>query len=246
MPDEPVVPEVPETPPETPPVADAPWSSDLAGYVVDPAERANADRYLREKWQPHVTKLEQDLASARPGVALHNDFVNDPDNTFVAVAQELWGDDAHDKLQELFASQNPETPPPAANEPPPQDPRVTAMVEAYEVSEQQRQYQDLLTQTKTANPDVEIVDALFHPFVIAADGDFSEAVPTYQAWLTEARSHLGSPPPPSTPPPSTLGSDTPGGPPPPVQPRYATIDEALDATLDEMRSSRQPAPVGVV
>lgn len=243
----------PETTPDTTPAPEAapaapaagPWSSDLASYIADDNARAEADRYLREKWQPHVTQLEQQIAQAKPALALHQDFVDDPAGTLVAVGQQLYGEEFGQQLQGLLTADEGNEPEPE-HEPTPApavDPRVQRMVEAFEANEQQQAYQSLLANAKTSNPDITIEDEIFHPFVIAADGDFDQAVAQYRAFQAKVAQHFGPAGEPVAAPPATLGSDATGVAVPPIQPKYDSLDAALDDTLAEMRANRAPVTV---
>jgi hypothetical protein len=81
------------TPPVVPEPQAGPWASDLEAYIQDPAARAQADKFLREKIQPRTTKLEQESSQYKPARELYDDLVNDPDNTLLAVATQLYGED---------------------------------------------------------------------------------------------------------------------------------------------------------
>jgi hypothetical protein len=228
------------------PTSDAPWASDLQGLGLDADSFGKVDGYLRQSWQPRMTQFEQQVAELAPARELYQDFVN-PDtaaDTFLAVGAQLFGDEKAEALAKLIAEQEAA----AAAEPaaPAQqlDPRVQALIEREEAAEREAAYRSELDRVKSTNPDLD--EDLFHPFVIAADGNIDAAVQRYNQWHGQARSKFAPAEAGEAAPPTALGTGDGGGTAvPPTSPRYDSIDAALDATLAEMRPGTPPA-VGTV
>src|SRR5690349_8595531 len=97
----PAPPEVPAAPapPATPaPTPDAPWAADLASVFQDEAERARVDQFMREKYQPYVTQLEQKHAPARQ---LYDALQSENSlETYLGLAEQLYGEEAANYLAE--------------------------------------------------------------------------------------------------------------------------------------------------
>lgn len=237
-----------------------PWASDLNTYFEDEAGRSAADRFLREKIQPHVTQLEQTHSQYADARSLYDDLQEDPLGTYLAVTAELLGDDARDQIAELIAAGHS---PEAATEavateavateavateaqPPALDPTLAAMKDEYERNQAVESFATEMQ--RVGVPDTE--KPLFAPFVMAADGDFDVALNGYNQWKATAAQTLGfehSPAPVEPAAPATLGtvSDAPAA--PAVTKQYSSMDDALDDTLAEMRARREgPTPVGTV
>jgi hypothetical protein len=242
---DPAAPAAPAAPPAAP-AGDAPWSADLAGLGLDDTARQAVDGYLRAQWQPRMTQFEQQLSEAAPARELWQDFHANPQETYLAVGAQLFGDEKASELEALIAAAE------AADEgddapSAPSDPRVQAMLEDYEARQRSDAYSAKLAEVKAAHTDLD--EELFHPFVIAADGDFGQAVARYRAYVEQFKAKHGvSPEVPQVPDaPATLGLSGGDGPavPPPTTERYDSLDAALDATLAEMRTGSAPA-VGTV
>lgn len=253
-PDEPVAPPAPAPvvaevpPPAEPPSGGSPWDADLAALVPDEALRGQVSGYLGEKWQPRMTQLEQELAAAKPGSAMYDDFLKDPIGTYRAIGAQMFGDEFGVQLDTMLEGD--ETPPPVTPAEqlaaPPMDPRVQAVVEAHETQQHQAQYRQNLDRLKGPDPEnPQLNEELFHPFVVAAEGDFDQAFASYKEWEKQVAAAYGPPAvvdPAAPPAPVTLAE---GGTAPPVAKKYTSIDEALYDTLDEMRATRTPAPATV-
>lgn len=223
------------------PAGDAPWSSDLAGLGLDASSLAAVDGYIRERWQPRMTQYEQQVRELAPAQELWKDFHEDPDGTFVAVGAQLFGEDKVAALQEVLAAQAAAAEAPTSE---PLDPRLQALLDEREQVEQKTAYDAAVAQVKEAKPD--LVEEWFHPFVVAAEGHMDEAVTRYDQWLTSVQSRFAPAEEQAPAPPATLGGGGQDGPAaPPVSEKYASLDDALDATLADMRRA-QVAPVGTV
>lgn len=88
------------TAPETTEVeqtSDAPWAADLRGLGLDDETFTKVDGYMREKVQPHTTKLEQDVSELREAVPeglqqFWADLGEDPDQALTSLASEVYSD----------------------------------------------------------------------------------------------------------------------------------------------------------
>ncbi len=92
----------PAAQPAAPPAQVAPWTSDLEQYISDPAARAEADRYMREKVQPRITQLEDS-----PAQRLYRDLVDETkqDVTVAAVVGQIYGEEYAQKFVALFGEE---------------------------------------------------------------------------------------------------------------------------------------------
>lgn len=240
----PTAPAAPE-PATTPEPQPGPWANDLAAYIQDEAARAQADRFLREKIQPHVTQLEQQYAPARQ---LYDDLLQDPSTTLIAVANEIYGDEVAQALAGHLASPEEEqTSETETTDAAPVDPRVQQMLEDYEAQKRQEQYEAELARLKEQVPDLDPDD--FAPFVITANGDMDAALVGYQNFMQKIQQRYApateTPPAPAAP--AVVGSEGVGSVPPPVSKQYSSFDDALNDTLAEMRANREgPTTVGSV
>lgn len=97
--------------------SDAPWAADLRGLGLDDETFTKVDGYMREKVQPHTTKLEQDISELRDAVpeglqAFWNDLGEDPDLAIQKIAAEVYSDNPEaGKIFEVavkYAAGNPE------------------------------------------------------------------------------------------------------------------------------------------
>jgi hypothetical protein len=235
------------TPAPTPEIQPGPWSADLETYIQDPAARAQADRFLREKIQPRVTKFEQESSQYRPARELYDDLINDPDNTLVAVATQIYGEDVASKLVEVLSGPAPEVETPAGEQTKgPLDlsllpPQVQELIIEREQNKAREVYQSELARVKEAHPT--LVDDEFHPFVVSAEGNMDAALEAYKRWQAQVTERYGPKTEEVPPvPPLGLGGDAPK---PVVAEKYRTFDEAFDAAMDDWKAPA-PAPVGTV
>lgn len=226
------------------PAGDSPWAADLAGIVPDEALRGNVDGYLREKWQPRVTQLEQQVAASRDASRLYEDLRESPVETYLAMTEQLFGEEALTHAQQMFAIEqaNQEAAAAQGTEAPPMDPRLQALLDREEQAQREAAYAQELATIRAQDP--ELQDEIFHPFVIAADGDFTAAHESYRAFVAQAKQLYGGAAVESTPPPTVVGTESAGTTAPPIAPRFDSLDAALDDTLDEMNGRKSITPVG--
>jgi hypothetical protein len=229
-----------------------PWSDDLQSVFTDDGIRTQVDAFLREKVQPYVTQLEQKSKPSQEqeiAISLYDDLRQDPGSTYLAITEELFGEEAAEAIQQALSSSfgiedEPETPTPDT----PLDPRLARVIESFEAREAQEAYDSALTQVKTQAQaeGVPLEDSLFHPFVVSAEGDMSVAYDAYKEFVSQAPQKLGlateQPAAPEAPP--AIGSDIQAPAAPPTEPSYSSLDDALDDFFKESKAA--PPVVGSV
>lgn len=241
-------PEAPPAPQPTPePVTppSSPWASDLESKFEDEGVRANVDQFLRENVQPYVTKIEQDSVQHRDANKLWQDFTEDPVNTYVAITNELFGDELTQKVTGLIGGEDDDDDLDFDFDDTPQrDPATQEAVEYFQQQKREQAYQEELDRVKQANDGLEIEEEMFHPFVVAADGDFDVAVAGYKRFVEQAQERFGVqvPNPEQVPAPPVIGSADRSPSTPPTEEHYDSLDDAMDAFLNETKSP--PPPVG--
>lgn len=227
-----------------------PWQDDLEAQFSDPTVRSQVDDFLRGKVQPYVTQLEQSSAPNRDAERLWQDFSTKPTETFGAVAVEIFGQEEADKMfaalresdatPDSGAGADPDNPEFAVDEQA-LPANVREAVEYVNSQRQEEQFKTALDQVKADNPDVNIVEELFYPFISAAEGDWDIAVQTYKTWADKAQDAFGGADIPdeinldNTPPP-TLSPET-GTTAPPQQEKYENLDDAMDAWFAETKGA---------
>jgi hypothetical protein len=256
-PDEPVSGDpAPVTPPAPAPAAPAvpevqpgPWAADLAQYIEDPAARAQADRYLREKVQPRMTQFEQDAARYEGAHRLYDDLVDDADSTMVAIAEQVYGPEVAQSIAQALAAEEAAAAPTAPATPAaPQlgEDERAALAWATE-QRQQHEWNTTVAPLKAADPEFDEQD--FAPFILTADGDVDAAYQGYKAWRERATAKFrpAEPVTEETAPAPVLGTGAAdaSAPTPAVAKRHTSIDSALDEWLSEQRTAAPPA-VGTV
>lgn len=241
----------PEATPEAP---TTPWDADIQAAFDDPAQREAVSAFMREKYQPYVTKLEQDSAPNRDATRLYESFVEDAPGTFTAVANEIYGPEAAQKMLDALdesPSEPTDTPEEAADalgvdlDELPLEAR-----QAIEFVQEQRQeaaYKEAISEVKEdlLDDDVELVEDLFHPFVAAADGDFRLAAENYNEWFKRGAEQFGikvpdpnEVPDPDVTPPPTINPKAGGNvSAPPTQTQGQSLDDALDEFFAENPSA---------
>lgn len=230
-----------------------PWANDLASMFDDEGIRTQVDSFLREKVQPYVTNLEQ-RSKPSPEVELatqlYTDLREDPSSTYLAITEELFGEDGALAIQRALAESfgvGVEDEPAPTQPSGDLDPRVARAVEHIERQQAREAYDNALAEIRVKDP--ELNEELFHPFVVAADGDVETAYQGYKQWHDQAKSQFGSTGEeldvtPAAPP--VIGSDVQTPAAPPVQKTYSSFDDAMDDFLADMRGGSAPPVVGSV
>lgn len=233
--EEPVVPE--------PTAADlaGPWADQIRTRFTDPETQAAVDGFLREQVQPYVTKLEQSTRDIEDAKRLYDDLSSNPGETFLAITEELFGEEASAKVIEALrtgaAAEDAEgnvEPTPGAQ----LDPETREVLEYAKQRKQQEEYDAALAQFKSKGH--EIIDHLFHPFVAAAEGDFEVAYEGYKQFVDDARKQFGEAPAPTSEAPPVIASDTGTPPAVPTEKKYASIDDAIDDFFTEQKAQAPP------
>jgi hypothetical protein len=244
--------------PETPaaPELTGPWANDLKEYFgEDPELLTKANAFMAEKYQPYVTRLEQESAPAR---ALYKDLTEDFDGTMQALLTEVYEDrpDIADRYQELIAAgatpaEATETIETETAEAVTQLPaEVQELVAERQEAKNQAAYNAALDELKASVNDPDFDDNEFAPFVITANGDLGKAYTGYSAWRDAVKAkYAPAAPAPETPDtPAPLGTTTGNTPAaPPTEKKYESLDAALDDAMADWRAARQaPTTVGTV
>lgn len=242
----------PTTPaPAAPVIGDGPWRADLEALIEDPTYRAKVDQFLRDKVQPHTTKLEQQVAAQKDAVRLYSAFEEDSTAAYVAVTNDLFGEERAQEIlaylqQHLGATPAPEQIPGQTQMP--LDPRMQQAIDYVENQQNEAFYAKEIARVTEANPDV--VEHLLHPFVAAANGDFDQAVELYHSAAADFASRFTNQPEgePAPVAPAVVGSDTATAQASttPVEPKKQTMNEAIDSFMAEQRANREAPPVGTV
>lgn len=222
--------------------------NDLRGIGLDGDVLTSVDAYLRNSWQPRVTRLEQSISDLRPAQALFADLQADPIGTYLAITEEMYGSETADQIQAMLeAGVTPADGPSDDTGPAPLDPRVERVVTQFEADESAAAYQAEKTQFLSQDENKDIDGKLLDPFVAAAEGDWNLAAQAYRAFRDSwAETHGSSEEqPPADPPPAVIGAEAASTTAPPVQHKYPSFDAALDAFFDEQRASAPPT-VGAV
>ncbi len=253
----------------------SPWDSDLATAFEDEATREAVSEFLGEKVQPYVTKLEQESKPDRDATVLWEQFHEEPVATTIQVIKELYGPEKAEAFADILQGSTEEPPTegdvtkPETNEEPVTNentdtsikfeqlpPEVQEVIQAQKLEESRKAYYSEIDRIATEHADElpkddegkpKLPADTFHPFVVAADGDFDAAYEGFQKWIESARSELGVQQETSTTdtPPPTIDSRTrDASQRVPEQKKHQTIDGALDEMFDELKAP--PPTVGAV
>jgi len=236
------------------PTSSAPWAADLEAAFNDPEVRQQVDGFMREKYQPYVTKLETDLSGLSAAKEYYDDLTSDPGATWVSLTHEILGDEIAERVLSALQSDGSEPAPAADGEPAPQTSALSAEDRALLDEIRQNKSQTTYTEAVEAyvegaeDPDLKV--KWFHPFVAAAGGNLRQAHAGYTEWINDVKAGLApagqegaeeaatnSEPPP------TLGSQT-GA---PVAPAVAKDYKGnLDAAIDDLFNDVAKSPPSVV
>lgn len=259
-----VAPAAPDAPT---PAASGPWSQDLATYFEDESARTTADRFVREKVQPYITRVEQQARGNEQALNLWNNFEADPINTYVQVTHELLGEELANEFlefaqQKLNGQEQQQQPVPTQEEVQQQmalSPEDQAAIE-WARSQQVKDYyaeQMSILKAKPENQDLlETKDAKgnsviehIHPWVKVAEGDFDRAAALLRGFVQEyGVPQSPIPAIPDPPAPNAFGSDTATSQASttPTEPKQQSINDAIDDFMREDRERRAAPPMGAV
>lgn len=249
---------VEETPAEF--TSNSPWANDIRQAFSDPQVAATVDAFMRSKYQPRMTQLEQQIAQAEQAKQLWDSFQEDPAATYAQITRELWGDEA---AQAAFAAlENGQTPAtngtveqtPAQESvaaPAPLDPRMEAMLNDWERQRELEAYDAEIAKITADPTNADIDPDLIHTFVAAAEGDFNEAIQRYRAFAADFLTKYGLTPAEANAQtqtaPAVMGSEAGGaGGDVPVQPKYvgqSGLHQAIEDTVAQMKRNVEAPPV---
>lgn len=227
-----------------------PWADSIRSAFTDPAMQDAVDNFLTETVQPHVTRLEQQTADLKDAKALYDDLVSDPGGTYVAITRELFDDATAERVVATLEGKTAETPPttPAdETRAPALAPEDQELLNDLKAERERRAYEKAITDFK-ADGREDIHPNLFNPFVAGAQGDLEKAYEGYKQWLAESKSVLSPEETaldpnevPDFPPPPVVGKGEHGATtPPPTQPRYASLNDAIDDVFNDIKAGAVP------
>lgn len=181
-----------------------PWAKDLEGLGLPPEYQQAVDKYLREKWQPRVTELEQQYAPYKvfqspddgaTAADLLYSLRENPQETYKVLGQlieEQYGPmtDAEKKeAVDQVVSDSQE------QQPQKDDPRldyVDQLMQERELEQQMEDFQKLYEEQKQQFPELE--EEWFAKLVLANNGDVENAMADYAKLFPKQESE---PPPPT-------------------------------------------------
>lgn len=249
-----------------------PWDDKVAEAFEDPEVAAKVSAFLGESVQPYVTKIEQEARPSRDATRLWEALESAPVDTSIQIVKEMFGDDLGDQFAALLQGGEPsqvEVPTPEAEETEDDKrvafddlpPEVQNAVAAQQQEEQRKAYYSEIDRVKDANADklptvgegdeaeVQLDVDLFHPFVVAAGGDFDAAMEGYLGWQDKAKESFGINVPETAaveeaqePPPVIDSSTRESGTKPPTEEKYETLDDAIDSFFEDQKNP--PPTVG--
>lgn len=244
----------------------APWSSDLESRFSDPETRQAVDSYLRERWQPRMTQLEQTVAQSSDAQALYDAFREDPNGTFLSVTEQLYGAEEAERVVKALSGELGPAAQQQAEQAVENAVDQVSEVQPAGLPEEDRKILDEIKNDRMAQQYRQAVGELIdnagfdqamsahalqniHSFIAAADGDLDEGLKRYKIAMTGVTlAPAEAPVDPVTGQPAPPVIDGQGGPAssPPLQ-RKMSWDEAFKEFGDEVKQSngRTPPPVGV-
>ena len=242
-----------------------PWQNDInSAFADDPAVVARVDQFMRERYQPRMTQLEQQAAEAATARRLYDAFQEDPQAAYASVTNELYGPEAAGQalsaLEAALQTRSAPVPPApvapvqAAPQAPAADPRVESMLSDWESQKAQAAYDTAVDGFVSRPENADINPNLLHAFIAAADAEqgmdqmFNQAAGMYRAHEAAwAQAHGGAAPTTEQlaastgqrPAPNVLGSDTVATGAVPVQKEYRGQQGLDDAINDFMAANRR-------
>lgn len=195
----------PQAPP-APQIPASPWQQDLTSRF-DAQTAAQVDTYLRERWQPRVTQLEQQYAETQSARELLASFQSDPVGTFNGVKQELINAGYTVEQATAAAQQQHDAAVAAPPAPAPaqtaaaqtEDPRLAEMYADWTRQRELQAYDAEIARIVNDPTNADINPNRLHTFVAAADGDFTKALDMYRADVADVLTAYGIDPSTATP-----------------------------------------------
>lgn len=256
-----------------------PWDSDLEAAFEDESTRAAVSEFLGEKVQPYVTKIEQESKPDRDASLLWEQFHEEPVATTIQVIRELYGEEKADAFTAILQGEAEENQPNSEDvqtTTPPENqqqqtqgiefdqlpPEVQEMIQKQKLEESKEAYYGEIDRIRSEHAEELPKDAegkprldadMFHPFVVAAEGNFDAAYEGFQKWIDTAKREAGlvtgeentGDENTTTTPPTTLNSQTrDASAQVPANKTHQTIDGALDEMFEELKAP--PPTVGAV
>lgn len=236
----------------------SPWQKDISERFTDPEVAAAVDGFLREKVQPYVTQVEQRTAGNEKAAELYKDLHEDPEGTWYALTSEIFGEESATKLVDTYNQTLEATGDPAAAEEAAQEvaeqktdalsPEDRAALDAIKNDRLEKEYHTAVDQFIEAQPEgSKPVKELFHPHIVAAEGDLDAALASYQHAAEKLREQYGITPEQvaaqQQEPPPTIGSEqqSAAASTTPQQKDYnGNLNAAIDDMFDDLKSGAPP------
>ncbi len=254
-----------------------PWDDKVTEAFEDEAVQKAVSDFLGKEIQPYVTQLEQNSKPNRDATRLWEALETAPVDTSVQVVRELFGGDIADKFVAIMQGEEPpetqenESEENEENEPTTPSkqniafddlpPEVQNAVAAQQQETQKKAYYDEIERVKVEHKDdlptddegKPVLDVdLFHPFVVAANGDFDAALEGFVKWTDKAKESFGIQVPENaateeendenTPPPAINSETRDSAAKPPTEKTFDSLDDALDSFFEDQKSP--PPTVG--
>lgn len=233
------------------PAQGRPWDNDLA-FIPDAQVRSQVSDYLATQWQPRMTQIEQESASA---LELYRDFRSDPANTLREVTEELLEADLV-KAEDLKvptaeapveAQPGADVPPPAqtTTQPDQRDPEVQALLDRERERAEKEAFDAEYERVKAAHPNLHL-DYDLYLQAVAETGDFDKGIEQYQDKFGEYDRFLASQataeptPDPQAPPVAEAGTGE-----VPTEPKYESLNDAIDDYFQEQSAAGTQPTVAV-
>jgi len=250
-----------------------PWDDKVASAFDDPEVQAKVSEFLGKEIQPYVTQLEQNTKPNRDATRLWEALETAPVETSIQVVKEMFGDEIGESFATILQGGDPTAEVETPEETPAEEgeeesqkvkfedlpPEVQNAIAAQQQEEQKKAYYSEIDRVKEEHADrlpktgegddAEVVlDVdLFHPFVVAANGDFDQAIEAYASWQDKAKETFGIQVPESasaegesTDPPPVIDSTTrDASATPPTEKTYDSLDDAID---DFFADQKNPPP----
>lgn len=182
------------------PIKPGPWQADIESAFTDPDVQEAVDQLIRERVQPRMTQLEQQLAGARDAQNLWDQIHQDPVGTFNALRDELVAagyplseaqSAAAAAVQEGQASPPPAAAPATTAAAAQEDPRVAEMYAYWQSQREMEQYDATVAQIVNDPANADINPNRYHTYVAAADGDFEKALSMYRSDVLQILADYG-------------------------------------------------------
>ncbi len=212
-----------------------PWDKQVAESFTDSTVAEQVATFMKDNYQPYITKLEQERADLAERAQWFDDLNESPDDTLRDALVQLYGEDTAERVMAVLtpeeiadeAARIAAPPAPAADETADQQ-WLREFREEQELAQATAEYTAAFEAIKEAHPD--IVDSAFHRYVATtAAGDIAKALDQYRA---DFPAPAGEPAPPKPGAPPSLGGSAAA--PTPTTPNLRSLHDATAAVYESM------------